>query len=196
MEERQATIDGETRRLPEPFFVIATQNPVESSGTFPLPEAQMDRFLMRLGVGFPDRQEELAILKRFGRRQENPYESLEPVCSREELLELMQDAEQVYVHPQLLEYLVEVAQRTREERRLGITAGVSPRGSLALLKAVKAYALVKGRSYAVPEDVTTLAVPVLAHRLVMPKTYGSSREPEAVIRQVLEFVPVPTEEWK
>lgn len=196
MEERQATIDGETMALPVPFFVIATENPVESAGTFPLPEAQLDRFLMKLGSGLPGKAEELQILERFAGEAEDPLEKLSPVCGREELKALQTAARQVYVHPQLMEYMVELVQATRDTEKLSITAGVSPRGSLSLLKAARALALVRGRAYVTPEDVQELAVPVLAHRLVMPHTYGSGRRPEEAIRQVLKETPVPTEEWK
>lgn len=196
MEEKQVTVDGESRRLPEPFFVLATQNPVESAGTFPLPEAQMDRFLMKLSVGLPEKEEEKEILQRFARSRENPFDSLSPVCTKEDLIQLKQSGEQVYLHPELLDYLVDVVQETRKSNDLGVTAGVSPRGSLALLKAAKAYALVLGRDYVVPEDIQQLAVPVLAHRLVMPRTYMDSFSGDKIIGQVLALVPVPTEEWR
>ncbi len=207
MEERQVTVDGETRKLPEPFFVIATQNPVESAGTFPLPEAQMDRFLMKLSLGLPRKEEEKQILQRFQRTGSNPYDALRPVCTRQELLALQRESERVYVHPQLLDYLVEIARATRGEhaRSQGAAAGVSPRGSLAFLKAVKAYALIKGRGYVTPEDVKILAVPVLAHRLVIGGPYGygggvydegGAGRAEALIQSILDTVPAPTEEWR
>lgn len=207
MEERQVTVDGETRRLPEPFFVIATQNPVESAGTFPLPEAQMDRFLMKLSLGLPGKDEEKQILGRFERMEENPYDNLRPVCSRQELMALQREGEAVYIHPQLLDYLVEVVQATRGTwaKEQGAFAGVSPRGSLAFLKAAKAYALVQGRGYVVPEDIKKLAVPVLAHRLVLGASYGYGSvsydegqvgRGEALILHILDTVPVPTEEWR
>ena len=123
-------------------------------------------------------------------------ENLSPVCGREDLFSLQAAARQVYVHPQLMDYMVELVRATRETGKLEITAGVSPRGSLALLRSSRAYALVHGRDYVTPEDVQELAVPVLAHRLVMPRTYGGSRSPQEVIRQVLGQVSVPTEEWR
>ena len=196
MEERQVTIDGETMELPEPFFVIATENPVESAGTFPLPEAQLDRFLMKLESGLPEKEEERIILERFAGEGPDPLENLAPVCGREELFSLQAAARQVYVHPQLMDYMVELVRATRETGKLEITAGVSPRGSLALLRSSRAYALVHGRDYVTQEDVQELAAPVLAHRLVMPRTYGGSRSPQEVIRQVLGQVSVPTEEWR
>lgn len=195
MEERQVTIDGETHKLPDPFFVIATQNPVESAGTFPLPEAQMDRFLMKISVGIPDKEEEKEILLRFQYEQNHPLKCLEPVCTGAELTELKAAAEQVYVHPELLDYLVELVRATRNAAAAGVISGVSPRGSLAFLKTVKAYAMIQERDFVVPEDIKTLAVPVLAHRLVMPKTYGSSTLPEHVIETILKTVKVPVEDW-
>lgn len=195
MEERQVTIDGESWALPDPFFVIATQNPVESAGTFPLPEAQMDRFLMKIGTGLPNREQEKMILRRFAQRQENPYRELKPVCSHQEFIALMRKAEEVYIHPQLLDYVVEIVAATRENKTLDITAGASPRGSLALLRSAKALALVKGREYVTPEEIKELAVPVLAHRLVLPGIYGQNAAPQEIIRRILSQVPVPTEEW-
>ena len=195
MEERQVTIDGESWALPDPFFVIATQNPVESAGTFPLPEAQMDRFLMKIGTGLPNREQEKMILRRFAQRQENPYRELKPVCSHQEFIALMRKAEEVYIHPQLLDYVVEIVAATRENKTLDITAGASPRGRLALLRSAKALALVKGREYVTPEEIKELAVPVLAHRLVLPGIYGQNAAPQEIIRRILSQVPVPTEEW-
>ena len=195
MEERQVTIDGESWALPDPFFVIATQNPVERGGTFPLPEAQMDRFLMKIGTGLPNREQEKMILRRFAQRQENPYRELKPVCSHQEFIALMRKAEEVYIHPQLLDYVVEIVAATRENKTLDITAGASPRGSLALLRSAKALALVKGREYVTPEEIKELAVPVLAHRLVLPGIYGQNAAPQEIIRRILSQVPVPTEEW-
>ena len=185
MEERQVTIDGESWALPDPFFVIATQNPVESAGTFPLPEAQMDRFLMKIGTGLPNREQEKMILRRFAQRQENPYRELKPVCSHQEFIALMRKAEEVYIHPQLLDYVVEIVAATRENKTLDITAGASPRGSLALLRSAKALALVKGREYVTPEEIKELAVPVLAHRLVLPGIYGQNAAPQEIIRRIL-----------
>lgn len=191
MEEHQVTIDGETRVLDEPFFVIATQNPVETAGTYPLPEAQLDRFLMQVSMGLPDAKEELKILNRFGKT--SPFAELSSVLRREELSALQQMAKEIYVHPLLLDYLVALVQATRTSpKALG---GVSPRGSLAYLRAVRAYALVKGRSYVVPEDLKTLAVPVLAHRLITARTMTGGSSGRQIIEQILETVSVPTEDW-
>lgn len=188
MEERQITTDGETRLLEPPFFVLATQNPIENAGTFPLPEAQMDRFLMRLSLGMPSREEELMILERF--EKEDPLASLVSVCTKEEVRQAQKEYREVYVHPQLKEYLVDIAEKTRTMGE--ILGGVSPRGTLAFYQAVRAYAYVQGRDFAVPEDIKTLAVPVLAHRLILGA--GHSWE-EELIEKVLQEVPVPTEDW-
>lgn len=191
MEERQVTIDGETYPLEEPFLVVATQNPVETAGTYPLPEAQMDRFLMRVSMGYPGKTEELAILDRFG--GSNPLDRLTPVCTGGELLELRQRAAQVYVHPVLKDYLVELVRATRSDNR--ILNGVSPRGSLALFRAIRARAMVRGRDYAVPEDIKFLAVPVLAHRIITARTLGVESSSADAVTRLLESVPLPTENW-
>ena len=191
MEERQCSVDGVTYPMAQPFLVIATQNPVEIQGTFPLPEAQLDRFFMRISMGLPDKKEELEILNRF--QKSNPYEKLKPVCSREEILSLQTQCREIYVSPVLMDYLVSLVQATRTNSQ--ILSGVSPRGSLALLRASMALALVRGREYVVPEDIKELAVPVLAHRLVCARTIDGSRRTAAVMEQILNSVPVPTEEW-
>lgn len=189
MEEKQVTTDGVTRSLEAPFFVLATQNPIENAGTFPLPEAQMDRFLMRLSLGMPDKQEELLILERF--RQEEPLQTLEPVAGVEDIRRAQREYRQIYVHPQLKEYLVEICQKTRH---LGeVLGGVSPRGTIAFYQAVRAYAYIQGRDYVVPEDIKELAVPVLAHRLILGTGFLQGQE---LIEKLLAEIPVPTEEWK
>lgn len=192
MEEQQVTIDGETRALATPFFVIATQNPVETAGTFPLPEAQMDRFLMQLSMGFPTHDEELAILNRF--LSGSPYAQVEPVCTGQEVKALSAASLEVYLHPHLMEYMVTLIQGTRENAN--VLLGVSPRGSLAFCRAVRAYALVNGRDYVVPEDIKALAVPVLAHRIVMPGMAGGRETGASLIQKLLSQVPVPTEDWR
>jgi len=191
MEEKQVTVDGETRILEQPFFVIATQNPVETAGTFPLPEAQLDRFLMQIPMGLPDKAEELQIIHRFIRK--NPLAEITSVMTKEELLELQNLYKEVYVHPALLEYMVQIVEQTREWKMAAL--GVSPRGTLAFLKTVQAYALLHGRAYAVPEDIRELAVPVLAHRIILQGGMASGDRRKAV-EQILSVVPVPTEEWK
>lgn len=191
MEERQVTIDGDTYLLDYPFFVIATQNPVETEGTYPLPEAQLDRFLMQISMGYPSKEEELAILDRFGGG--NPLDDLSPVCKSEDLEALKQAAAGVYVHPVLKNYLVDLVHATRHDSQ--ILDGASPRGSLALYRAVRAYALIQGRDYVVPEDIKTLAIPVLAHRLTTARTFGLKSSNQEIVERLLSTVPLPTEEW-
>lgn len=192
MEEKQVTIDGQTRPTGDPFFVIATQNPVETAGTFPLPEAQLDRFLMQLDMGLPDAGEELQILERFIRK--DPLEEIQAVMELEQLKSLQCACREVYIHPSLMEYLVAVVQATRDGGKALL--GVSPRGTLAFLRASQAYALVQGRDYVVPEDIKTLAVPVLSHRTVPAGGSPDSSEKRKLIRQVLAAVAVPSEDWR
>jgi len=194
MQERQVTVDGQTRPLPRPFLVMATQNPVELEGTFPLPEAQLDRFLMRLSLGYPNHDEERAILRRF--RAQEPLGSIEPVIQADELLRLGESCRQVYVHPVIEDYVLGLVRATRSSEAL--TLGASPRGTLALCRATQALAAIHGRGYVIPQDVQELIEPVLAHRLI-PSTsrrlHGdTARE---VLQQVIERVPVPVEEhWE
>lgn len=188
MEEKQVTTEGETRKLEAPFFVIATQNPIENAGTFPLPEAQMDRFLMRLSLGMPTREEELQILERFERA--DPLDSLEPVSTVEELRKDQEEYKKVYVHPELKGYLTDICERTRNMGE--ILGGVSPRGTIALYQAVRAWAYIQGREYVVPEDIKKLAVPVLSHRLILGVGFLKGEE---LIRRILKETDVPTEEW-
>lgn len=191
MAEGQVTIDGVTRKLGSPFFVIATQNPVETLGTYPLPEAQLDRFLMRLSMEAPTRAQEVAILERF--REEEPLETLQPVCTKEEIVALRQQVRKNYVNPVLLDYMAALAQSSRSFR--GVELGVSPRGTLALLRASQAYAFVQGRKFVTPEDVKAVAVPVLAHRLSVSGGINSVKAQQQAVQELLGSVPVPTEEW-
>ena len=192
MEERQVTIDGVTFKLENPFFVIATQNPVETAGTFPLPEAQLDRFMMRLSVGLPSETEEIAILDRFMKK--DPGEELEAVVSLDELAQMRDAVREVYVHPEIEKYMVEIVAVTRKKDK--VIMGVSPRGTLALLRAVKAYAALSGRSYCIPDDVKTLAVPVLSHRLKVNYGYQTEGDSRKVIEEILESVQTPTENFE
>ncbi len=192
MEEHQVTTDGETRKLEEPFFVIATQNPIETGGTYPLPEAQMDRFVMQLSMGLPNLEEELAILERF--EKDNPLDSISPVCGKKEILKLREKLTEIYIHPVLMKYIVSIVEGTREQS--SILHGASPRGTLALMRVSKAYAMGKGRDYVVPEDIKETAVPVLAHRLVLSQRRGGSQAARKAVQDILGSVPVPTEEWK
>ena len=191
MEERQVTIDGVTYEPGNPFFVIATQNPVETSGTFLLPEAQMVRFMMRLSMGLPRREEELDILDRY--MEKEPLSELEHVMDRAELLQAREEANRVFVHKCVQEYMVDIILATRTGD--GIMMGVSPRGSLALLRSVKAYAWLSGRSYVIPDDVRALAAPVLAHRILLKHGYGRSGENQALIEKIIADIPVPTEDF-
>lgn len=191
MGERQITVDGETMQLEAPFFVIATQNPIETLGTYPLPEAQLDRFLMRISMEAPDKEQEKAILLRFMR--DEPLETLGSVCTGADILELQRLAREIYVHPVLLNYLVSLTQATRDWPN--VEMGVSPRGSLALLRAVRAFALVRGGAYVVPEDIKAVAVPVLAHRIQLSGSAGLVAAQKQVIADVLASVPLPTEDW-
>ena len=193
MEERQISMDGETHKLSAPYFVIATQNPVETQGTFPLPEAQLDRFLMQLTIGYPEGEAE--IISRF--LHNSPLESLKPVSDAKEW-QLMQEAvSQIKVHKDLCGYITELARYTREHD--ATTLGVSPRGSLALAKSAQAYAALQGRDYVIPEDIKYLAPFVWAHRLSLQGLLGTSRKitKQQVIEDALFSVEVPTEDiWK
>ncbi len=191
MEELQVTIDGVTYEPGNPFFVIATQNPVEAAGTFPLPEAQLDRFMMKLSMGLPDKQEELHILERY--MEKEPLLELESVMSLEELMQAREEANQVKVHPCVLQYMVDIVDATRKGD--GIVMGVSPRGSLALLRCVKAYAYLDGRDYCVPDDVQALAVAVLAHRIVQGYGAGVYKDTQEYVANLLKTIPVPTEDF-
>jgi len=190
MEEGQVTVEGETHALPDPFFVIATQNPVEQSGTFELPEAQKDRFLVKTRLGYPDRDGEREILeRRLSRSAAIP--SVERLLDGGEVLELRETPESVTVESDLVEFVLDIARRTRSEPR--VRTGVSPRGTQRLLEASRAYATIEGRDYVVPDDVTRVAQPVLAHRLVLtPEAAVQEVEKRDVIRDLLEDVPVPT----
>lgn len=188
MAEGQVTADGETRRLPAPFFVIATQNPVEFDGTFPLPEAQLDRFMMKLSVGYPGVDEELKILDEV--REVHPIERLTSVVTPEELLALRAQVRKVYVDPEVARYLVEIVSRTRGHADLML--GVSPRGSIDLYHAAQVRALLQGRDYVIPEDVKGLAIPVLSHRMmVRSESRLRGRSAVAVLKEILEQVAVP-----
>jgi MoxR-like ATPase len=191
MEERQITIDGETRVLEYPFLVIATQNPVETSGTFPLPEAQLDRFLMQLSIGFPTIQEEVAILNRF--IDESPLASLTPVCTKNDLLNMQKSVKSIYVHPSLMEYMIAIVNRTRENDHVAL--GASPRGSLALLRSSQAYAAISGQSYVTPEIIKHLAPYVLTHRLILHTGFHKTSSAHELMKRILEEVPVPTEDF-
>jgi len=190
MEERQITIERETLKLPRPFLVIATQNPVELEGTFPLPEAQLDRFLMRLRLDYPSQSEERLILQRF--REEQPLQDLQPVLSAEQLQYLQKAIRGVHVEPGVETYIVELVRATRFHN--AVELGVSPRGTLALYRATQAHAAIQGRSYAIPDDVKHMARYVLAHRMIatsQSRLHGHFME--QIIEDVLRTVAVPVE---
>ena len=191
MEERQVTIDGVSFMPGSPFFVIATQNPVETAGTFPLPEAQMDRFMMKLSMGLPGKEEEVAILERY--MTDEPLNDLESVLTLEQLLQAREEANRIFVHKCILEYMVSIVDATRQGGN--IVMGVSPRGNLALMRCAKAYAYLEGRSYVTPDDIKALAVPVLAHRLVLGYGTGGSDSAKDIIHKLLDTTPVPTEDF-
>ncbi len=190
MEERQVTVEGVTRPLARPFLVLATQNPVEQEGTFPLPEAQLDRFLLKLPAGYPSADEEMAMLDRF--RSGDPYRELAPVATADEILALQQAVPQVHVARPVQQYIVDLARATRSAE--GIELGVSPRGTLALLRASQALAAVRGRDYVLPDDVQYLARPALAHRLVTSTQLRlRGRGAAEVLDGILAATPVPAE---
>ncbi len=190
MEEKQVTIDGITYSLKPPFLVVATQNPIETVGTFPLPEAQLDRFLMKFSLGNTDEGQEMEVIKRF--LTDNPRDLLQPVCTREEIVEIQSESQRVFLHEELMQYIVKITMATRRDPY--IFAGVSTRGTLALVRSVRALACIDGRDYVTPEDIKEMAVPVLAHRICLRKG-GSRRTAEDAMTEILGQIPVPTENW-
>ena len=193
MEEKQVTVDGQTRRLPEPFFVIATQNPIETAGTFPLPEAQLDRFLMKLSMGLPNETDEMAILTNF--MNNSPLETVEALCTTALLSQISETVRSIFVHPSIREYIIAIANQTR--RHPGIALGLSPRGSLGLMRASQSLAAIYGREYVIPEDIKQLAVPVIAHRLIFSHSMSVSANAAAdIVLELINSIPVPTVEWR
>jgi MoxR-like ATPase len=188
MEERQVTVDGKTYGLPHPFFVMATQNPIELEGTFPLPEAQLDRFLLRLRLGYPDQAEEMAILERFCRK--DPLRSLNPVAAPEQIAALQEARRGIRVSVPVKEYITGIAAATRQCPALRL--GASPRGSLSLMRASQALAALRGRDYVLPDDVKSLALPVLAHRLILTEEERLRGEnQEALLEEIVRRIAVP-----
>jgi len=189
MQEKQVTLEGETMTLDDPFIVLATQNPIEYEGTFPLPEAQLDRFLMKLAVGYPSPQEEQEILRRRRERQQEEV-ALEHVTDADQVMQMRAVVETVHVDPDLERYIVTIVGETRRDKR--VTVGASPRGSLALLKLSRAYAAIDGRDYVLPDDIKRYAVPALAHRLILqPDLWLRSHAAAEVVEHILAVVPVP-----
>ncbi|WP_254820911.1 MULTISPECIES: AAA family ATPase [Haloglomus] len=194
MEEGQVTIDGETHDLPDPFFVIATQNPVEQEGTFPLPEAQKDRFVIKTSLGYPDDDGELELLDRRADRT-NQSPTVSRVCSEGAPEKLQQSPEQVHMERDLRRYVADLSRATREDER--VKAGVSPRGTQRLFEAARSLAAIRGRGYATPDDVTTIAPSVLSHRLVLTADARVNNVgKDEVVRDLLNDLPVPTVDYE
>lgn len=193
MEEKQVTVDGTTYQLDEPFLVIATQNPIESQGTFPLPEAQLDRFFIKVNLGYPNKQEGVEILKRF--RKDQPLKTLESVVSRDDLVKAQQVFTDVEVDDAIYQYIIDIADVTRHHK--DIVVGLSPRGTQALLRASQALAAIKGRSFVTPDDVKIIAPAVIEHRLVYSPMIGRSEDGStSIIDEILKNAEVPTEDFK
>ena len=189
MQEYQVTLEGDTLKLPEPFIVLATQNPIEYEGTFPLPEAQLDRFIMKLSIGYPSSQDELEILRSRRQRRRDEF-NLRAVTNTAELLEIRQVVEEVHLDADIEQYIVNLTSQTRQHRK--VVVGASPRATLALLKLTRAWAAMHGRKYVLPDDVKLFARPVLIHRLILePDLWTERQAAEDVISDVLRGVPVP-----
>jgi MoxR-like ATPase len=191
MAERQITVDGVTRELSRPFLVIATQNPLETLGTFPLPEAQLDRFLMKISMEELSAAEELELTRRF--LLDEPLRTLTPVCSEADILALQNECRNVYIHPDLMEYLVAIVQATRKHPKLA--NGVSPRGTLAFLRVSQAYAMVDGRTFVTPEDIKTVAPYVLIHRMSPNGAVDTHKAASDALNDILTSITLPTEDW-
>jgi MoxR-like ATPase len=191
MQERQVTAEGETKALPRPFLVMATQNPIELEGTFPLPEAQLDRFLLKIEIGYPTAEDDRLILSRF--RQSNPLEELSPVISSDELLSMQTASREVHVAADVEDYIIRLIHATREHSALQL--GASPRAMLALYNASQAYAAIRGRAFVTPDDIKYLVTPVLVHRII-PKSESRLRgyKAEQIIKEIMDSVSVPVEE--
>lgn len=192
MEEKQVTIDGETLPLEMPFIVFATENPIETTGTYPLPEAQLDRFMMKLDMGDNDRENEMAIVARYIDSQ--PLGEIAPVCDMQELCDAQMQIPHVFVHNCIREYIVDIIMATRESSKL--VSGVSSRGTLALLRCSQAYAALHGRTYVEPDDVIALAPYVLGHRIIIFGGGNHYRKNAEVIREIVGGIPVPVEKWE
>lgn len=191
MEECQVTVDGTTQLLPRPFFVMATQNPIELEGTFPLPEAQLDRFLLKIHLGYPDSSEEIEIMERF--QENDPLGSLKPVLQPHDIVEMQELRQKVRVSKPIRKYISDIVHATRKNQQLQY--GASPRGSLGLMRAAQSLAVLRDRQYVLPEDIKALAVPVLAHRLILhdhEKLKGGSSE--IILEDIIQQIPVPVDE--
>lgn len=188
MEERQVTVDGRTYQLPNPFLVLATQNPIEYEGTYPLPEAQLDRFIMRISLGYPSKADEVAIID--SQQKVHPIESLRQVASPEEMISLQEAVKGIFVDPLMKEYIVSIVDATRKHP--GVYLGASPRGSLALFHTSQARALMQGRDFVLPDDIKILAPNVLSHRIIIsPSSRMRDVSGTSVVKEILDTVPVP-----
>jgi MoxR-like ATPase len=189
MQERQATLDGKTHPIPAPFIVIATQNPIEYEGVYPLPEAQLDRFLVRLELGYPSREEEVEIMRRRMQRGREEVQ-LDPAADTQTILELQQTVEGIHVDDDVLGYVADIVQATRAQRQVEV--GVSPRGALAVFKLARARAVFHGRDYVIPDDVKEVSASALAHRMIMKaESWVKGVEPRGVVDEILKTIPVP-----
>ncbi|MBR3928314.1 MAG: MoxR family ATPase [Clostridia bacterium] len=189
MEEKQVTTDGVTRKLASPFLVIATQNPIETQGTFPLPEAQLDRFLLKLKIGRLSHADSVQVLARF--LSNDPLKALESVCAKEDLMKAQEAVKECKVSEPVLSYIASVCEKTHTAP--GVLLGASPRGMLSLMRACQSYAMIDGRDFVTPDDVKALAIPVLAHRLSVRSAYGQTGQQEEAVKNVLTEVETPTE---
>ena len=189
MQEYQVTLEGETMKLPEPFIVIATQNPIEYEGTFPLPEAQLDRFIMKLSIGYPSEDEEQEMLRRRFKRRRDEFD-LKQVTNAEELLQERESVEKVHIDPDIERYIVALIAETRKRRQINV--GASPRGSLALLKLSRSWAVMQGRDYVLPDDVKAFAKPALHHRLILePELWMKQGATDEILTDIIQGTPVP-----
>ena len=189
MEERQVTVDGETRKLQEPFFVIATQNPLETTGTFPLPEAQLDRFLIKISVGYPDAESERSVLSMH--QMDDPFETLQAVATPEDIINIQNEVKKVFVHENLEKYIVSIVSATRNHP--SVRLGASPRASLALYRTAQATAYINGRDFVIPDDIQKMVIPVMAHRIILSQeTKFSNTTADDVLNEIKKSVPVPS----
>ncbi|SDM78472.1 AAA family ATPase [Lachnospira pectinoschiza] len=191
MEEIQVTVDETSFKLDAPFIVIATENPIETAGTYELPEAQLDRFLMKINMGYPSEEGEKEILTRF--LKASPIESIRSVVTTKDILEMREEVKEVFIHPSLIEYIVNIATKTRNS--VDISIGISPRASIAMVNAARAFAYVSGRTYVVPEDIKSLARVCFAHRLSLSSGAFARDNKEQIIDRIVSEINVPTEEW-
>ncbi len=191
MEERTCTIDRETLSLPSPFLVIATENPLETTGTYPLPEAQLDRFLIKMSMDNLNKEDEITILETY--KSANPMEEIQPVCSCEDILNAINEVKNIYVHKCIEEYIVDIAIATRNSNKLLV--GISPRASIALMRVSQAFAAISGRNYVIPDDVRFLAPYVLGHRIITASGIQTMLECNTVINDIVKGIIVPTENW-